>query len=71
MATYRFFNNDNFNEKDILKPHIEQTVKRVRSLIKKEKVLVLHDTTSIVVYFLKRNALFCQKLLCFAETETP
>ena len=31
-AAYRFFNNESFNEKDILKPHIEQTVKRVKSL---------------------------------------
>ena len=48
-AGYRLFDNDRFDEQDILKPHTQETIKRVNATEKDKKVLTLHDTTSIVL----------------------
>ena len=47
-AAYRLFDSDRFDEQDILKPHTQETIKRVNAT-EEPKVLVLHDTTSIVL----------------------
>ena len=47
-AAYRFFDNNRFDENDIIKPHITQTIKRMNGLNKDEKILVLHDSSEIV-----------------------
>lgn len=42
-SAYRFFDNEEFNESDIIAPHIKATEARVNRL--GETVLVIHDTT--------------------------
>ena len=36
-AAYRFFDNDRFNENDIIRPHILQTLQRMKAVNNKEK----------------------------------
>ncbi|MCB9026111.1 MAG: IS4 family transposase [Bdellovibrionaceae bacterium] len=46
-AAYRFFDNDRFDEDDIIEPHLAQTYKRMNCINKDEKILVLHDSSEI------------------------
>ncbi|MCB9025199.1 MAG: hypothetical protein H6625_02700 [Bdellovibrionaceae bacterium] len=43
----RFFDNDRFDEDDIIEPHLAQTYKRMNCINKDEKILVLHDSSEI------------------------
>jgi len=44
LAAYRFFNNEEVTEKEILNPHYEATLERIR---KEKIVLIPQDTTEI------------------------
>ncbi len=48
-AAYRFFDNDRFDETDIIKPHISQTFQRMEAINDKEKVLISHDSSEVVL----------------------
>lgn len=47
-GAYRFFDNDRFDEADIIEPHINQTFKRIHA-IKNQKTLILHDSSEIIL----------------------
>ncbi len=46
-AAYRFFDNDNFQAEEILKPHIKQTLNRMNALDENDMSLILHDSSEI------------------------
>ncbi len=46
-AAYRFFDNDNFQAEEILKPHIKQTLNRMNALDENDMSLILHDLSEI------------------------